>query len=204
MFEIYKNYLKELDTKLETAFQEQKPYIFCKKGCSDCCSRGEYPMSRFEFLYLIDGCKSLDTNSKSIINARIKKLKKEFQKFSPTKKQPKFEHCCPFLIGNVCSIYSHRALICRTFGLIKTAKTIDGYDIAILPDCIHKGLNYSNVYNPLKNEFDELKIAKINHKFPPTPYDISLQSIYEKMPDKSIDFSDRKNLIEFLMEKNSV
>ena len=200
MFLGYEKYLAEFDTVINNYFKEQKPYIFCKKGCSLCCFLGEYPMSQLEFSYLFEGYKKLDLNTQKIIKNRIKKLKMEYLKYKNSLQSSKFEHKCPFLIGDSCAVYSYRALVCRTFGLIKKARTVDGYDVAILPDCVHQGLNYSNVYDPLKNQFDNKKIKAISQKTEPIAYDITLQSIYENGHDKNIVFENRKNMIDFILE----
>ena len=196
MYKNYEEFLKNLEKKLEALYEEQKPYIFCKKGCSRCCSQGQYPMSRYEFNYLIHGFEKLETKTKKLVLNRIKKLHKISQK----SKNQNIEHSCPFLISNLCCVYSHRPLICRTFGLIKSVHTLDGQPVAILPDCLHNGLNYSNVFDFETKEFDEAKIVQIGHTVRPLPYDIGLLKIYEECEDDSIDFGDRKNMLEFFNE----
>ena len=199
MIDVYEKYLEQLNTKLDALFNEQAPYIFCKRGCSYCCSQGEYPLSRIEFEYLKEAVPSLSDENKKIVFSRIKKLKKIAQKSS----NKKLEHSCPFLINHECSIYSHRPLICRTFGLIKSVKTADGNEVAILPDCIHHNLNYSNVFDFEKQYFDEEKIKNIstqNQSKEPMPYDISLPTIHKELESLNISMSERKNMIEFLPE----
>lgn len=198
MFENYEKFLEDFDSHINSLFEEQRPYVFCKKGCCLCCSVGKFPMSSTEFKYLMQGFSKTNTENKKIINSRIKKLKKLFKKGKNTN----FEHSCPFLIANICSVYANRPLICRTFGLVKTAKTEDGQQAAILPDCIYHNLNYSNVFDFENSDFDEEKIKTLAHTVEPKPYNISLYSIYKQCPDKSIDFSNTKNMIEFLNEQD--
>lgn len=197
MVDKYKQFLENLDIELSNYFKEQDKYIFCKEGCCECCKLGQFPMTQIEFDYLMDAFHSLPTNIKGIVETRIKKLKKEYDKYNNKVNKNDFEHACPFLVGKSCSIYPNRPIICRTFGLIKSAKMKDGTEVAILPDCLHKGLNYSNVFNFLKNDFDNTKIEQHSSNKPPMTYDISLQSIYDKN-QADIDFSQRKTMIEFL------
>ena len=199
-FENHENYIAKLTSRLDKYFDEQKPYIFCKKGCSYCCSLGSYHMSQIEFEYMMHGFEKCDAETKKIIINKIKKLKKDYSKYVKSTKKEEFEHSCPFLIAKSCSIYPYRAFICRTFGLIKSVKTQDNQQVAILPDCVHKGLNYSNVFDPIKNEFDTTKITQIDFTKQPEMYDISLPTLYAEYPDKSVDFNNRKNLIDFLIE----
>jgi Fe-S-cluster containining protein len=201
MLNTYKTFLEKLDEKLDNLFNEQAPYIFCKRGCSYCCSLGEYPLSRIEFEYLKEAIPSLSDENKKIVFSRIKKLNKLAQKSK--NKDKRFEHCCPFLINNECCIYSNRPIICRTFGLIKSVKTADNTEVAILPDCIHKNLNYSNVFDFEKQYFDTEKIKNIttkNQSKEPMPYDISLPTIHKELESLNISMSERKNMIEFLQE----
>ena len=49
MIENYLKYLAMLDEKLQKFFISQKPFIFCKPGCSKCCKNAQYPYSKIEF-----------------------------------------------------------------------------------------------------------------------------------------------------------
>ena len=51
----YKQYLNAVQKMLDSYFEDQKEFIFCKKGCAHCCERGQYPYSRLEFDYLMIG-----------------------------------------------------------------------------------------------------------------------------------------------------
>lgn len=198
MFDVYEKFIADIDTELCSYFEEQSPFVFCKKGCSLCCSLGEYPMSQLEFEYLRYGFAMLDDKYKKIVLNRIKKLKKEYEKQISTKSSKPFEHACPFLIGSECCVYQYRALICRTFGLIKSVNTKDGY-VAILPDCIHQGLNYSNVYDSKNNTISAEKIASVGKGCEPKLFDVSVPSLYKRYPDQTVDFSDIKNMVDYLV-----
>lgn len=140
MLENYEKFLERFDKHLEKLFEGQKENIYCKKGCSLCCSQGDYPFSQLEFLYLTRGYLSLPANVRSVVQQKIQKLLKEKEEF----KGERFEHVCPFLINDECCVYKYRGIICRTFGLCYYDEE---KDYVRLPGCVDYGLNYSKVYN---------------------------------------------------------
>lgn len=151
----YEKFLNELDKKLEDFFDKQKDYICCKKGCAICCSKGDYPYSQLEFTYLTQGFINLPNDLKLIIQKNIQKLLEEKQSY----KGERFEHKCPFLINDECSVYKYRGIICRTFGLCYYD---DVKDYVRLPGCVYDGLNYSNVFDKNSNTLNIDKIIKLN------------------------------------------
>ncbi len=140
MYENYKKFLDEFDKKLSSLFENQKNYIYCKKGCSYCCENGDYPFSQIEFGYITQGFLALPEKTKLLVQQNIKKLKKEKKYFNGEI----FEHKCPFLINNECCVYAYRGIICRTFGL---GYYDDETGYVRLPDCVNKNLNYSQYYD---------------------------------------------------------
>lgn len=136
----YENFLQEFDKVLSDLFKQQSKYVKCKKGCSLCCEIGDYPFSYIEFSYLTRGYINLPPDKKSIVQQNIKKLVKQKKEFNGER----FEHRCPFLINNECSVYSYRGIVCRTFGL---GYYDDTKDCVKLPECVHSGLNYSEFYD---------------------------------------------------------
>lgn len=145
--EKYKVYLTYLNEKLDKFFEEQSPYIFCKAGCSHCCENGEYPLSELEFAYLMLGAQTLSTEVTTHIEQNLLKLKEEK---SQHKTDEPFTHQCPFLINKKCALYEFRAIICRSHGLAFLGKDNN----ILVPSCVNKGLNYSNVY-----DFESKKIS---------------------------------------------
>ena len=55
MFKNYELYLSQIDSKLKDFFERQKPYIHCKLGCAKCCKNAEFPYTRLEVTYLLNG-----------------------------------------------------------------------------------------------------------------------------------------------------
>lgn len=125
----YITFLKDLDTRLDAYFKEQGEFICCKKGCSACCEKGDYPISELELRYLMQGYVNLNNDIKKHIQDNFKKIIKGDR--------------CPFLINSECSVYEYRPIICRVHGLayLYKEKTVK------LPYCVNLGMNYSKVYS---------------------------------------------------------
>ena len=155
MLNNYEKFLKEFDDILKKLFEQHKKYIKCKKGCSLCCSMGDYPYSWLEFAYLTKGFAQLPINIKAVVQKNISQLLEEKEKF----KGERFEHKCPFLINNKCCVYKHRGIICRTFGLCYF-DDVKGY--IRLPGCVYNGLNYSEVFDKKTKTLNIESIPSIN------------------------------------------
>ncbi len=145
----YESFLKDLDTRLELYFQEHQSFIHCKSGCSFCCEKGDYPMSDIELRYLMKGYAGLDNETKILVQANIKTIKKG--------------GTCPFLINQKCSVYQYRPIICRVHGLAYLCKE----NTVKLPYCTNNGLNYSQIYedgeitiNPITENLDTPNLIK--------------------------------------------
>lgn len=135
----YENFLKEFDGALAKYFELHKQYIKCKKECTDCCTRGEFPYSRLEAEYLMQAFVDLPKDVKDDIRRNIIILKEEKLKH----KGERYTYTCPFLVNSQCALYSHRGIVCRTYGLACLQK--DGK--VKLPDCAAMGKNYSEFYD---------------------------------------------------------
>lgn len=190
----YKQYLNTLDQVLTKYFDDQKEFIFCQKGCSHCCEEGTYPLSELEYAYLLLGFFKIPPVEQRKVIQRIQKLKEEYKK---TEDKKNFHHRCPFLSEDkVCTVYEHRALICRTFGLL----TITSEGKCVVPFCNDLGLNYSNVFNYERRGIDFELVKKLGCKSKPKPYNTNLRtlmspSMFEGEP---IDFGEVKTMMEFL------
>lgn len=139
MLKRYEKFLEELDRELQQLFAEHKKYIKCKKGCVDCCTSGEYPFSRLEAEYLMNGFMALPKRIKDEIRKNIADIKAAKADF----RGERFLYNCPFLIDGECAIYARRGIVCRTFGLAYLRED----NRVQLPNCANLGLNYSDVYD---------------------------------------------------------
>lgn len=145
----YIELLKGLDARLDVYFKEQAEFICCKKGCSACCKKGDYPISEIELRYLMLAFSSLNNDIKAVVQKNFSVMQKGAQ--------------CPFLINNECSVYEYRPIICRVHGLAYLCKN----NVAKLPYCANTALNYSKVYKdgilqiePIKENLDSQNLLK--------------------------------------------
>lgn len=157
----YTDFIHNLDSRLELYFKEQKNFICCKKQCSACCEKGDYPLSQYELEYLMEGYSNLETSLKIKVQENFKKFKKGGK--------------CPFLIDKTCSVYNWRPIICRVHGLAYICPTGE----AKLPYCANEGKNYSKVYSskelfcePIKENLDTKNLLK---DFP----DVVIKNLYD-------------------------
>ncbi len=193
-FMVYKQYLNTITKQLDIFFEDQKEYICCKKGCSLCCEKGEYPYSDLEFKYLLLGLFKIENKERLKVLERIRKLKKEY---SELENKEKFHHRCPFLTEEkTCSVYEYRGLICRTFGLLTEME--DGN--YTLPFCSTIGLNYSEVYNSKDKIINYDLIKEKGYKSMPRAKKTNIYTLTSKEIFKSnpIEFGEIKPLIEWL------
>ena len=146
---VFKKYLNQLDKKLENYFDKLSTYIKCKKGCSDCCQKGDYPLSEIEMQLILEGYLALNNETKIKVQQNIKEIKKG--------------ETCPFLLNNECSIYSSRPIICRVHGLAYLCKD----NTVKLPYCVNTNKNYASLYNgeefvgsPIKENLDTINLLQ--------------------------------------------
>ena len=193
MVKNFETYLNHITNKINEFFKNQEEYIFCKKGCSKCCEKGEYPWSYIEYQYLMIGFKKLPIELQNKINNEIKKLKEEKKNF----KEERFMHKCPFLIDGVCSGYNHRGIICRSFGLLYTS---DKNGKIQMPFCHEFGLNYSNVYDIKTNSISTELFQKGSFKAPPKLYNVSYKFLTQDTfaDGFGFKFGEKKPLLDWL------
>ena len=192
--ERYKVFIDILTNELQKMFENQREFIKCREGCSYCCEYGEYPFSEAEFEYLLEGYEELDNDIKNqiISNAKTEERNRNNSGTTP------FMYKCPFLIDKRCSVYTHRGIVCRTFGLL--AEHTDGsYTI---PFCHEKGLNYSNVYDSDLGQIVMEKAGKTLSLTEPKAYRITRESVFNLSIAKklNLDFGESKTLLNMFLE----
>ncbi|MBR1907352.1 YkgJ family cysteine cluster protein [bacterium] len=201
----YKVYLNLIEERmLNKYFEEQKPYIFCKAGCSHCCEKGEYPVTKIELAYLLLGFSQLPFDLKTEIIDKIKRLKIEKLEYEQNRKNTdsveNFMYECPFLKDNKCSVYEFRAVICRTHGLmffIDDENSIEPKNK--IPYCVHLGLNYSNIYDAETDLLSEDKMKALGITQKPLAYNLSLKTLFNSEITKNLgfEFGEVKALIDW-------
>ena len=191
--ENYLVYLAYIGRKLEKYFNDQAPYIFCKKGCARCCQYGDYPFSKLEMDYLMSGFAKLTPEQKQTILNNIEKTKEEKRNYTGEQ----FAYQCPFLLNNECSVYEHRGIICRTFGLISSREN----ENSKIPFCAYEGLNYSNVLDAENGIISEEKFLALNVEQEPLAYNIRYKTLTNQNFEEvfKIKFGEVKSLIDWFM-----
>lgn len=185
-FEKFERFLNSIDEDLQKIFEHQKEYLFCKKGCSLCCEKGDYPLSELEFKYLMHGFNSLDESTKQTIQKNIQ----------ITKKENKDSYTCPFLIDKKCSLYKYRPFVCRAFGVL----TEDAQGNPCYPFCTAKGLNFSQIYDKEKNRLSIELVEKNNLKTFPKIFRLN-NKVIMNLPlakELNLDFGKSDELKKFL------
>lgn len=193
-FNKYCQFIRVITQRLNEHFENQKEYLFCKKGCSFCCENGEYPCSKLESEFLNAGIALLDKDSQNAIFSNIEKIKNKQKNFN----EKKFYYVCPFLIQHKCSIYNFRPLICRVFGLSYYSEKMGKREVKI-PFCVEKGLNYSKVYDNENNylSMEMFKSAEFKHEPLATNLSPEFLKIRVGKDLMNLEFGEEKPLIDW-------
>ncbi len=191
--EKYVAYLKFLNDKLDKLFNEQAPYIACKKGCTHCCKNAQFPFSQQEIDYLMIGLCGLEDEKKDIIVQNMQKIfqaKKDF-------KGENFEYDCPCLIDEACAVYDYRGIVCRSFGLL----AFENEKIKA-PFCNTLGLNYSNVMSDDGSKISGEKWHKSGIEVEPMAYNVSYEFLTGSIAKEKfgVEFTNQKPLIDWFEE----
>ena len=190
MFKIYEKYLEAIDEYLSKCFKSQGVFIHCKSGCSMCCEVGEYPFSRLEMEYLMNGFPELAVDVQILIRNKIKELKARKKDFSG-----RFMHECPFLIEKKCVLYSRRGVVCRTFGLA-SFEQIDGRPVIKLPECSRHGLNYSEILDNSKLGIEAFQKYGVSG---PIPHSLNLNYFEKEIIQgvKGLEFGEIRSMLDW-------
>lgn len=196
MIENYAKYLEFITNKINGFFEKQKPYIFCRKGCSLCCEKGEYPWSEIEYKYIMEGFLKLSLELQNKIKENIKKNKEDKKNF---KEDGVFMYQCPFLIDKSCVLYEYRGIICRSFGLLVSREDNKKPQI---PFCSSLGLNYSNVYDKEKKIISGEMWKETGIEEEPKLFNVSYNFLTNESFAKGFkfQFGDKKPLIDWFEE----
>ena len=87
-----------------------RPISTCKKGCSHCCTNSLIGISYIEYAYITE------VVPKEKIRSDIPQIQDSLLwKIHNNELNSDVLGDCPFLENNLCSIYTHRPIACRTF-----------------------------------------------------------------------------------------
>lgn len=201
MLEKYEEHLNKITDEISSYFNEQKDYIKCKQGCSICCSNSYYPITELEYSYIKKELENFSIDEIESLQKKALEIYKQRKEFLKTHSEAKdFEYVCPFLRDNLCCVYTHRPLICRSHGLIVK----EYYDSlyrdktkSYMPYCVNLGLNYAQVYDTTKRAFSYEKIESLGLKTKPEAYDISCSALMKTFED--LTFGDVRMIYEWII-----
>lgn len=195
MIEKYEKYLEKINRLIEKFYKQQKPYIFCKEGCSFCCESGSYPMSKVEFDYMMQGYEKLSQELKDKIIENITKSMEE----KNLSDKDEFAHICPFLINNSCQIYENRALICRSYGLMSYCDE-GGEKKYRFPCCVKLGLNYHQVFDEETSKISTEMWEKTGIEVEPVSFNLGINFLHDNQETQNLglDFGELKCFLEWL------
>lgn len=99
--------------------------IHCRRGCSDCCSQ-LFHITEVEAAYISKGVKALAAEQREQLRERAKSYLPQRRALLESRSVPDawgalpppgLRLPCPALLDGACSIYNHRPLICRRYGI---------------------------------------------------------------------------------------
>lgn len=99
--------------------------IHCRRGCSDCCSQ-LFQITEIEAAYISRGVKALPAEQREELRERAQRYLPQRRALLESRRVPDawgalpppgLRLPCPALVQGACSIYSHRPLICRRYGI---------------------------------------------------------------------------------------
>lgn len=200
MIEKYEKYLDIINGNIQKFFEQQKPYICCKAGCSICCETGEYPLSELEYQYLMLGYNNLDENIQKVIQLKIEQIKKDKKETFEKNQKKGFMHQCPFLLEKKCSIYKYRPIICRSYGLASYMEDKEGNLSYNMPCCCRLGLNYSSVFDEETKTFSSKKWKETGIEIEPLSYNVGIDFLTDNNITKEIGivFGEKKALLDWM------
>jgi Fe-S-cluster containining protein len=105
--------------------------LACEKNCSDCCKNVPLLISYPEIDYIVEELNKLNNVQKKNIAKNIKQLDKKYtvpaeqiksMEDIQNSRAMQMNYRCPFLLGDSCSIYNARPMLCR--GYMSTDKSL--------------------------------------------------------------------------------
>ncbi|HEX5482673.1 MAG TPA: YkgJ family cysteine cluster protein [Terriglobia bacterium] len=124
----YEKYLRMAE-EWEAEFTRNRarygPKIHCRNGCSDCCGQ-MFQITELEAAYISHGVKGLPEARQAALKERARTyLEKRkgligsqgIEEAWGSLPPPGLRLPCPALEGGACSIYEHRPMICRKYGI---------------------------------------------------------------------------------------
>lgn len=122
----YKSILAHADSHFQKVFEEQRQHLECGRGCSFCC-HGLFEIGAADVAVIADALRLMPAAKRKRLVERAAKVFAEtghpdIRVIEEEEKESFFDRTsdvpCPALSRTgECTMYAHRPLVCRTFGL---------------------------------------------------------------------------------------
>ena len=106
--------------------------LTCTDCPDNCCDSYFLHYTYSEWAYLWEGIRALDDETLEKITQRSKQYVEESRKILQRREQPRL--LCPLNDGGLCTLYTHRLMICRLHGIPATMTRPDGQTLKF-PGC---------------------------------------------------------------------
>lgn len=126
MSDSYKEILSRADLHFDEVRSRLGGHLECRLGCTGCC-HGLFEIGSADVAMITEALRALDAATRAILVARSKEILEAFdapaiRDCDESEKDAFFARAddvaCPALAEDgACTIYEHRPLVCRTFGL---------------------------------------------------------------------------------------
>ena len=126
IFHAYEEHVSAVDAEFKRVYHTFGDRMQCRRGCSMCCSQ-MFSISFVEAAYISNAVKQRPDAERERLRAAARRYIGDAQKLlgdssdrenteaiTPT---PGMRLTCPALIGDACSIYEARPIICRKWGI---------------------------------------------------------------------------------------
>lgn len=126
--------LAAIYTKMDAGYNEASDYYgFCCGGCEEnCCFTRFYHHTFIEYLYILEGLKTLANGNKTEIREKARLVCRQTAELERSGLPVRL--LCPLNYEGLCALYSYRPMICRLHG-IPHELTIPGKERVLSPGC---------------------------------------------------------------------
>jgi len=120
----YERHVSAVDAEFRRVYQRFADRMQCRRGCSMCCSQ-MFSISSVEAGYISRAIRAMPNAQRDRLRASAsqyvtdarKLIGKDVNEEDAISPRPGLRLACPALVGDACSIYEARPIICRKWGI---------------------------------------------------------------------------------------
>lgn len=168
------NEIYEISEQISKNVKVIYPDIYCRAGCNACCKNyGTPKVFNIEWENIKNILDNSDDEFRNKVKQGVNEIKENYIELMKKNSPPDVLNIinnvtCPFLHNEVCSIYSKRPIVCRTFGGFLSRPFLDKISAEAIYTCIMEkerwdkkifDENLTSLMLPhMKNFMDRIKI----------------------------------------------